>query len=267
MVDSPKKVSQFAGAAALFQKKDSDLKIKEEEEAKKRQQEAANKAEKREKGQFSGAGSIFQQRAGASVGNLNVTMSPLGTSKRSSLKLPSFVSPGPGAAKSEAEKGWKSQSSEPSPLPFGSSPGGNYPTSSYLKKPSGTPAPPQKDKRPTFSTNNYPTTSYLNKGADLTPTRTKPSFAAGFNGLPFTPSPSSDKPKLPKVTSQSWKDKGISFQATSPAQEEAVKKPSVAPTYYDDLWWQSIKEVRTPKLPNPFADTKIEAKIPTGIDK
>ena len=331
MVDLSNKVSQFAGAAALFQKKDSDLKMKEDEEdeeAKKRQQEAANKAEKRKQSQFSGAGSTFQQRAGASAGNLNVTMSPPGTSKRSSLKLPSFVSPGPGAAKSEAEKGWKSQSSEPSPLPFGSSSGTsrNYPTStsSYLKNPSGTPAPPQKDKRPTFST------SYLNKGAGVTPTstRTKLSFAAGFNGLPFTPSPSSDKPKLqlqlpkatsqswkdkgtgisfqatgtspqtptqtkkpsisagsngrpftpspssdkpklPKVTGQSWKHKGISFQATSP---QAVKKPSAAPTYYGGSYIQKSSDTKTTKSKfsssglQEFADTKIEVKIP-GIDE
>jgi hypothetical protein len=268
MVDSTKKGSQFAGAAALFQKNDSDLKMKEEE-AKKRQQEAA-KAEKRKKSQFSGAAAIFQQRAAASAGNLNVTMSPPAASKRSSLKLPSFVSPGPGAAKSEAEKGWKSQSSEPSPLPFGSSPGGNYPTSSYLKKPSGTPASPQKDKRPTFSINKYPTTSYLNKGVGVTPTRTKkPSIAAGFNGLPFTPSPPSDKQKLPKLTSQSWKDKGISFQASSP---QAVKKPSVAPTYYGGSYIKKSPDTKTTKSKfsssglQEFADTKIEVKIP-GIDE
>ena len=274
----PKKSSQFAGAAALFQKKDRDLKIKEEE-AKKRQEEAA-KVEKRKGSQFAGAVAIFHQHEDALAGALNVTMSPTAISKqRSSHKSsPSFVSPPEpaGAARKSreaSEKGWKSHSSEPTSPPFGSSPGGNYPPSSYLKKPSGTPpVSPPKDKRPaSFSIDNYPTASYLNKGAGaVAPTRTKkPSVAAGFNGLPFTPSPSSDKPKLPKVTSQSGKDKkGISSrQATSPAQEEAVKKPSVAPTYYDDLWWQYIKEVRTPNLQNPFADTKIEAKTPTGIDK
>jgi hypothetical protein len=270
MVDSsPKKGSQFAGAAALFQKKESDLKIKEEEQAK-------NKPEKRKGSQFSGAAAIFQRRAGASAGDLNVTMSPPVTSKRSSLKLPSFVSPGPGAAKSEAEKGWKSRSSEPSPLPFGSSPGGNYSTSSYHNKPSESPVlPPKKDKRPSFSTNNYPTTSYLNKGATVTVTPTqkkKPSVAAGFNRLPFTPSPSSDKPKL---TSQSWKDKGISFQASSP---QTVKKPSVAPTYYGGSYINTSADTKTTKPAKPtkpkfsssglqqFEDTKIQVKIP-DIDK
>jgi hypothetical protein len=181
MVDSPKKDSQFAVAAPLFQKKDRDLKIKEEE-AKKRQEEAAE-VERWKRSQFAGAAAIFQQRAGASAGNLDVTMSPrVSTSRRSSLSSLNnnksrtfFVVPppgGPGAAKSQAEKGWKSQSSEPSPLVFDSSP--------YLKKPSGAPISPPKNRRPSFSIeDNYPRTSYLNKGADITPTWTmKPSVQA-----------------------------------------------------------------------------------------
>lgn len=106
---SPRKGSQFAGAAAMFRQKESDLLEK--------QGSIGNLSPKV-------GDKMLQERANASMSNLSY--SPKRASPRKSLAAPPFVSPG--ARKTEADR--PSWNKNP-----------DYSTSSYLhkQKPSGTP--------------------------------------------------------------------------------------------------------------------------------
>jgi hypothetical protein len=174
---SPKKGSQFAGAAAMFRQKESDMKKQTFT------RELSSPNTPRTDSQFAGAAPMFNQRANASMSNINY--SPTKDHKNKlSLSPPPFVSPG-----MRASSGWKSQKTMPSSSQF--------PTSSYLNKPSGTPSQVSKPK----------------------------ASVAGFGGgLHLSPSPATAKPK---VNGQSWKDNykgGISFQAHSPTPSSYLSK-------------------------------------------
>ncbi len=202
MASSPRKGSQFAGAAALFQKKEKELLEKNGSlpPSTVSPQPAMNK------------------RGNSSVGNIGY--SPRRDSGSTSLKPPPFVSPGAGGSNRPA---WNNSAN-------------NYPTSSYLDKPGGTPS--QKPK--------------LKVGA------------SAFSGLTFSPSP--DKEGKPKLDSKSWKDKpSISFQATSPG---ALNKKAVRPAF-NQHYGGSFLEKDSPAKGAGFEETpdiKIEVKIP-DIDK
>jgi hypothetical protein len=128
---SPRKGSQFAGAAAMFRKKENDL--QEEQNSKK---DLA--ASPRRDSQFSSAAAMFNERGNSSMNNINYS-----PKKRSSLAAPPFVSPG--LKKNEADKpSWTKSPSVGAP-PFSKNAASNY-SGSYLNKASGTPSQTPKPR-------------------------------------------------------------------------------------------------------------------------
>eukprot|EP00934_Nitzschia_sp_Nitz4_P005463 Nitzschia sp. Nitz4//scaffold16_size188269//157649//159613//NITZ4_001814-RA/size188269-snap-gene-0.128-mRNA-1//1//CDS//3329538586//5453//frame0 len=226
---APRRDSQFAGAAALFQQKEKEILDKQPSPS-----------------QFAGAAAVFQkkekkmlaknQSPGPSPrsslisprrrGNSSMTdlgFSPPAQARKSvsHLQAPPFVSPG----LAQSKPAWQSSR--------------NFPTSSYLDKPMGT----------------------------TTPVHSKPKLeVSGFAFSPTSPSPGAQG--KPKVDGKSWKD-SISFQASSPVGVKNKVKPTspkdqYAMSYIDNTPPKKKRQDfdALPETP----DIKIEVKIP-DIDR
>jgi hypothetical protein len=120
---NPKKDSQFSGAAALFRKKEMDMMID---------------------GNNASFSSPMRKKGGLAKNNDNGKYN-------TSLKPPSFVSPGRKKSSNDPRTSWKNNSGTFSPPSFATSSISKYATSSYLNKQYGTPSPEKSRSKVTSS--------------------------------------------------------------------------------------------------------------------
>lgn len=196
MTTSRPKESQFAGAAAMFRKKEADLLLN-------------NSLSDIQPGPVKAPAK--QQQLNWKTGNASmnhisaVSSSPTPIQQRNSkLDPPSFVSPG---QKRASNASWKVNTlSEPPPA-----------------------SPPRMNT--TSNTNTSPSAANWSYATPQQSTKAKVGTTTDFGELPLSPSPSNKQDAKPKA--KSWKD-SISFQASSSGalkkSATAVKPPT--PVYY-----------------------------------